>query len=389
MALRAVAEINLAAIERNTARLRGIVDHHRPGHHARVCAVVKAFGYGHGAVPSALAALAGGAVMLGVATATEAAELRAAGVDAPILILGATSAEELPSALASGAELVAWDVGFVAALVEAVGGPGPAATSGSPPLRIHVKLDTGLGRLGTRSIDQALAVVRAVLDAAPSLELAGVMTHLATADGDQEFVREQLSRFGPFVAESRALARGDIVAHAANSAATLINPASHFDMVRPGIAIYGADPMNHDPADHGLEPALALRSYVAAVKPIAVGESTGYGRTFIAAADSVIATIPIGYGDGVPRALADNCDVLIGGRRYPLRGMVSMDNITAELGPASGVSVGDRATLIGTDGDERQTAEDIARRLGTISYEVLCGISRRVPRTYHHDGRPA
>ncbi len=389
MALRAVAEINLAAIERNTARLRGIVDHHRPGHHARVCAVVKAFGYGHGAVPAALAALAGGATTLGVATAIEAAELRAVGIDAPILILGAISAEELGGALASGAELVAWDRGFIEALIDAVSGRGLAATSGSPPVRIHVKLDTGLGRLGTRSPEQALALVRAILDASPWLELAGVMTHLASAESDREFTREQLSRFGPFVAESRALARADIVAHAANSAATLIHPAAHFDMVRPGIAIYGADPMNRDPADHGLEPALALRSYVAAVKPIAAGESAGYGRRFIAAADSVIATIPIGYGDGVPRALADNCDILIGGRRFPLRGMVSMDNITVELGTDSGIAVGDRATLIGVDGGERQTAEDIANRLGTISYEVLCGISRRVPRTYHHDGRPA
>jgi alanine racemase len=388
MALRAVAEVNLAAIERNTALLARLVHHHRPGRRAHVCAVVKAFGYGHGAVPAARAALAGGATMVAVAAAGEAAELREAGVTAPILILGAISAEELPVALASGAELVAWDEDFVADLVRLCAA-GPAATSGSPPVRIHVKLDTGLGRLGTRSSEQALAVVRAIIDAAPSLELAGVTTHLATADGDREFTREQLARFAPFVAEARALARGDIIAHAANSAATLTEPASHLDMVRPGIAIYGADPMNHDPADHGLEPALALRSYVAAVKPIAAGESTGYGRHFVATADSQIATIPIGYGDGLPRALANNCDILIGGRRYPLCGMVSMDNITVDLGPDSGVGVGDRATLIGTDGAERQTAEEIARRLGTISYEILCGISARVPRTYHHDGRPA
>jgi len=256
-------------------------------------------------------------------------------------------------------------------------------------VRIHVKLDTGMGRLGTRSLDHALDIVRAVIDAAPVLELAGVTTHLATADGDQEFASEQLARFGPLVSQARALAGVTIVAHAANSAATLLNSASHFDMVRPGIAIYGADPLNHDPADHELEPALALRSYVAAVKPIAVGESTGYGRHFIATSDSHIATIPIGYGDGLPRALANNCDVLIGGWRYPLRGMVSMDNITVEVGSDPAVKVGDTVTLIGTDGDERQTVEDIALRLGTISYEVLCGISRRVPRTYHHDGRPA
>ncbi len=200
--------------------------------------------------------------------------------------------------------------------------------------------------------------------------------------------RGQLKIFEPFVAEVRALATDDVIVHAANSPAILREPASHFDMVRAGIALYGCDPMNRDPAEHGLEPAMALRSYVAALKPIAAGESTGYGRHFIAEQDSVIATLPIGYGDGLPRALANNCDVLIGGRRYPLRGMVSMDNITVDVGLNPIVRVGDRATLIGVDGGERQTAEDIARRLGTISYEVVCMVSRRVPRVYHRDGSP-
>ncbi len=195
--------------------------------------------------------------------------------------------------------------------------------------------------------------------------------------------------FEPFVSESRALATDDITVHAANSAGILQVPGSDFDMVRAGIALYGADPMNDDPADHGLEPALALYSYVATVKPIAAGQSTGYGRRFVARRDSHIATIPIGYGDGFVRAFANNCDVLIGGRRYPVCGMVSMDNITVDIGPEPAVAVGDRVTLIGTDGDERQTAEELSRRVGTIAYEVLCWISSRVPRVYHHDGRPA
>jgi alanine racemase len=253
---------------------------------------------------------------------------------------------------------------------------------------VHVKLDTGLGRLGTRSVEQALELVRTVIDAGPALELAGVMTHLATADSDHEFAKAQLAAFRPFVAEARALARTDIVAHAANSAAILLIPESHFDLVRAGIAIYGGDPLNEDPAEYGLEPALTLRTYVAAVKPIAVGESTGYGRHFIAETPSNIATLPIGYADGLPRALANNCDVLIAGRRYPLCGMVSMDNITVDVGLDPVVALGDRATLIGSDGNERQTAEDLARRIGTINYEVLCAISRRVPRIYHRDGAP-
>lgn len=377
MALRAVAEVNLAAIERNAARLRD-----RIPPRTRLCAVVKCDGYGHGAVQSARAALRGGASVLAVATAAEAGELRQAGFDVPILVLGAISDEELPIAIAAGAELTVWNPAFVARLRA-------AAAAAPAPIGLHVKLDTGLGRLGTRETGEALATVHAVLEARPALRLAGVMTHFATADGDRGFVAGQLEQFKPFVAEARALAPTDIVVHAANSPAILRVPESHFDMVRAGIALYGADPMNNDPADHGLEPALALRSYVAAVKPIAPGQSTGYGRRFVAEHPGYIATLPIGYGDGLVRALAGNCDALIGGRRYPLCGMVSMDNITVDVGPEAVVVCGERATLIGTDGRERQTAEDLARRAGTISYEVLCWISRRVPRFYHHDGRPA
>jgi alanine racemase len=376
MALRAVAEVNLSAIERNAVRLR-----ERIGAHRQLCAVVKADGYGHGAAQAARAALRGGASVLAVATALEAGELRRDGPDAPILVLGAISPEELPVAVAARAELTAWDLGFIEQLRT-------LARSADAPIRVHVKLDTGLGRLGTREPGLALAVTRAVLEAAPALELAGVMTHFATSDSDQEFVAEQLAAFKPFVAEARALATAELTVHAANSAAALLTPASHFDMVRAGIALYGGDPMNADPADHGLEPALALRSYVAAVKPIAAGESTGYGRRFIAGHDTNMATLPIGYADGVPRALANNCDVLIRGRRYPLRGMVSMDNITVDVGSETAVRIGHRATLIGVDGAERQTAEDLARRIGTISYEMLCWISRRVPRVYHRDGSP-
>ncbi len=178
-----------------------------------------------------------------------------------------------------------------------------------------------------------------------------------------------------------------IVVHAANSAATLREPASHFDMVRCGIAIYGCDPMNEDPAAHGLEPALELTSYVAAVKLARAGDSAGYGRRFVAARDTWIATVPIGYADGIRRALTNNCDVLIGGRRYPVVGTVSMDNITVSLGSSAGsVRCGDRVTIIGVDGAERQTAEEVARRIGTINYEILCGITARVPRAYHRDG---
>ena len=375
MPLRAIARVNLSAIERNAARLRaGLAEG------AELCAVVKADGYGHGAIPAASAALAGGAGSLAVATADEAAELREGAIDAPVLVMGAISSDELPVALAAGAQLVAWDQRFVDEVAREAGA--------NAPVGLHVKLDSGMGRLGTRDADAALALAERISEAGPALQLVGAMTHFATADDDPEFMRAQLETYGEFVERLRPR-WPELTLHAANSAATLRTEQTHFGMVRCGIAIYGCDPMHDDPAAHRLEPALELRSYVAAVKPARPGESAGYGRRFVADRETWIATLPIGYADGVRRALTNNCDVLIGGRRYPLVGTVSMDNVTVDVGPEPQVAVGDEATLIGRDGAERQIAEDLAARIGTINYEILTGISRRVPRTYHRDGRPA
>ncbi|MGZ4195827.1 MAG: alanine racemase [Solirubrobacteraceae bacterium] len=374
MPLRATAAVNLAAIERNVATLR-----RRLTGGSELCAVVKADGYGHGASQAAQAALTGGATSLAVATADEAGELRAAGIEAPLLVMGAVSIQELEVALAVDAELIAWDPAFVEAVRRAVR---------SRPVRLHVKLDTGMGRLGTRDERQALAVAEVVAASSPQLELAGAMTHFATADDDPEFMERQLKAFEPFARELRRH-WPQIALHAANSAATLREPRSHLTLVRCGIAIYGCDPMHQDPDPYNLEPALELRSYVAAVKPAQPGDSAGYGRRFISPGETWIATLPIGYGDGIRRALTNNCDVLIGGRSYPLVGTVSMDNITVDLGPEPVAREGEPATIIGRDGTQRQTAEDLARRIDTINYEVLTGISRRVPRVYHRDGEPA
>jgi alanine racemase len=375
--LRALARVNLAAISRNVARLRGGLTGA-----AELCAVVKADGYGHGAVPAARAALAGGATWLAVATAEEAASLRAAGISSPVLVMGAVSDDELPVAVAARAELVAWSSRFVDQVERAVGSAGAGA------VRIHVKLDTGMGRLGTRGVGDAVEVASRVAAARPVLELAGAMTHFASADEDPEFTATQLSRFEPFVRELRERSPA-IVVHAANSAATLREPASHFDLVRCGIAVYGGDPMNVDPFLHGLEPALELTSYVAAVKRALPGESAGYGRRWVAGGETWIATVPVGYGDGFRRAFSNNCEVLIRGRRYPVVGTVSMDNITVEVFVEDAVRCGDAVTLIGADGDDRVTAEELARRIDTINYEILCGLSARVPRAYHRDGAPA
>jgi alanine racemase len=318
-----------------------------------------------------------------VATADEAASLRAAGIQSPLLVMGAVSDEELPVAVAARADLVVWSSRFVDQVMRVAGSP-----AGAPAVRMHVKLDTGMGRLGTRVSADAVEVASRVAAAGPVLELSGAMTHFASADEDPEFTAAQLARFEPFVRELRGRFPA-VVVHAANSAATLREPASHFDLVRCGIAVYGGDPMNVDPLGHGLEPALALTSYVAAVKRALPGDSTGYGRRWVASNETWIATVPVGYGDGIRRALSDRFDVLIGGRRYPVVGTVSMDNITVEVFVGDAVRCGDVVTLIGADGDERVTAEELARRIDTISYEIFCGMSSRVPRAYHRDGVPA
>jgi len=370
---RAVARVNLAAIGRNVARLA------REAEPAALCAVVKADGYGHGMVPCARAAMGAGASWLAVATAHEAAGLRAGGLDAvPILVLGALTDAELGVALEAAADITVWTLEHVAALRAA-----------GRPARVHVKLDTGMGRLGTRDPEEATAVVEAVA-AAESLELVGAWTHFATADdrGDAFFGR-QLAAFRAWAEPLRARHPG-LLLHAANSAALLRDVASHFDLVRPGVAIYGLDPLGEDPAARDLEPALELASVVAAVKPVAPGESVGYGRRWRAQRDTLVATVPIGYGDGYRRGLSNCGEALLHGVRIPLVGTVSMDNVTFDVGAAGlGPQVGDDVVLIGAQGAERITAEDLARLLDTINYEVTCAITARVPRIYHRDGGPA
>ncbi|HMD51597.1 MAG TPA: alanine racemase [Solirubrobacteraceae bacterium] len=369
---RASARVNLAAIERNCVRLcSGLAG---PG---ALCAVVKADGYGHGAVASARAALAGGASWLAVADGREALELREAGLrDVPVLVMGALSRVELEEALAAEGEVIVWNERRLQEVAAAGGG------------RVHVKLDSGMGRLGTRESDQATAVALAALRT-PGVQLAGLMTHFATADelGDDGFFAEQLLRFTRWARALKA-EHPELIVHAANSAATLRDPEAQFDMVRCGVAIYGMDPFGRDPALRGLEPALELSSYVAEVKPCGEGESAGYGRRFVAERDTLLGVLPIGYGDGWRRNLSNNADVLIGGLRHPLVGTVSMDSITVDLGPdpAARELEGQPAILIGIQGSERITAEEVARRLETINYEVTCALTSRVRRIYHRDG---
>lgn len=368
-AARALARVSVGAVERNCAHLGSLLTGG-----AELCAVVKSDGYGHGAVECARAAQRGGASWLAVASAGEAALLRAAGLTGPILAMGALTRTETATALAADADIVVWEPEFASAIAERVGDSGP-------PARVHVKLDSGMGRLGAIDSEQTRAVA-AIAAADERLELVGLMTHFATADepGDDHFPA-QLGRFTA-VADELSAAHPGLIVHAANSAAVYRDPASHFDMARCGVAIYGLDPFQDDPATHGLEPALELEVAVGAVRRFGTGWSAGYGRRWTASEPTWVATLPIGYGDGWRRALTNDCDVLIGGRRHPLVGTVSMDNITVDLGPRTEVEPGDVAVLIGVQGGERILAEEVARRLGTINYEVTCALTARVPRTY-------
>ncbi|HEX8753728.1 MAG TPA: alanine racemase [Solirubrobacterales bacterium] len=365
---RAVARIDFEAVRANCTRLKAELGE------AELCAVVKADGYGHGAEGCAAAALAGGATRLSVATAKEAEQLGRRFPHVPLLTMGALTPQEVDAMLAAGSEVAVWREGARDLLAD-------RARALGRPARVHVKHDSGMGRLGNPDPGEVLAVARACA-ADPDLELTGLWTHFATADepdGDDGYFETQIERFDAVVAAVRS-EFPDLTVHAANSAAVFRDRRSHYDMARCGVAIYGLDPFQGDPAERGLRPALSLRSYVADVKRFPQGASAGYGQKWAAPVETMVGVIPLGYGDGVRRALTNNAEVLVGGRRRPLVGTVSMDNVTVDLGPGSAVQPGEEAVLIGAQGEETILAEEVAARLGTINYEVTCAISARVPR---------
>jgi alanine racemase len=364
---RAVARIDFDAIRANCGRLKQEL-----GEGVELCAVVKADGYGHGADGAAGAALAGGATRLAVATAAEAEQIGRRYQHIPLLTMGSLTAEEVDIVLSAGSEVTVWREDFRRLLAD-------RARAQGRPARVHVKHDSGMGRLGNPDPAEVLALARAC-DADPDLELAGVWTHLATADEmDSAYFDEQLDRFDP-VAQAVKADFPTAIAHAANSAAVFRDRRSHYDLVRCGVAMYGLDPFQRDPAEQGLRPALSLHSYVADVKRFAAGASAGYGQRWRAPEQTCVGVVPVGYGDGVRRALSNNAEVLIRGARLPLVGTVSMDNITIDLGPETEVEPGDDVVLIGAQGEDAILAEEIAARLDTINYEVPCALSARVPR---------
>ena len=352
--------IDLAAIRHNVAHLRSLLC---PG--SRMLVAVKADGYGHGTLPVARAAVAAGAHGVAVATAEEAVNLRDAGFRGGILVMGPLYS------LDQYEEMAGQDVDF-AVVSDHMAGVLPTLRGSGLKLRVHLKIDSGMNRQGLfpEQVDPFLESIRGI----PEIELAGVMTHFACVTEDPGTVDFQLQRFLPAVERVRREWPA-VVAHAANSAATVCASHSHLDMVRCGCAVYGLSPWQEDALSEGLLPALAWRSQVALVKRVARGEGVGYGHTFRPEHPTDVALVPIGYGDGVFRALSNNGEVLIRGRRYPVAGRISMDSFGVDVGTDGAVHVGDTVTLIGPDGDDRITVEEVAKRLGTINYEVTCDIA--------------
>lgn len=369
MPRRAVAHVDLAAITDNVRFLREQLTGD-----AELCAVIKADGYGHGIDRVAAAAVEGGATRLAVVTTNEAAVVAKLKLDAQLLVLAPVPADDLIATIETGAELTAWSP-------TQIGDIQRAAILLDREVGVHVKLDTGMGRFGARKEDEAFAALDAAA-AASNVVPRAVWTHFATADepGDDYFP-QQLARFTHF-AERAKERHPQLLVHAANSAALMRDPASHFDFARCGIAIYGLDPFHEDSLERGLKPALSLHSYVASVRDVAPGESVGYGRKFTATERTSIATIPIGYGDGWRRILSNSCEVLIAGTRYPQVGTISMDSFMVDLGFSATVDMGTPVTLIGSEADERISTEDVAKRASTINYEITCGLTTRTARDY-------
>jgi alanine racemase len=366
---RAWADVSLEAVRANVRELRRIA---AP---AEVCAVVKADGYGHGAAPVARAALEGGATWLAVAHVAEAAALRAEGIDAHILLLSEPTEDQVHHAVRLGLHVTAYTKELITKL-------GAAAEATGMSVPVHLKVDTGMHRVGARPQD-ALSLATAV-DEHPALELQAVWTHCAVADEPAHpFTHEQLARFEAVLGDLDGAGIDVPLRHAANSAGAIAHPASRYDLVRCGIAVYGIPPAPALAGAAALTPAVRLATEVAYVKDVAAGERISYGLRHRFERDTVVATLPIGYADGVFRRLGlESQEVLIGGRRHPMVGVVTMDQVMVDVGPDSTVRAGDEAVLLGAQGDERVSPDEWAERLGTIAYEVVCALGPRVERRH-------
>jgi alanine racemase len=363
------AEIDLGAIAANVRTLKALTSAH-----TLFMAVVKADGYGHGAVQVARAALAAGADRLGVATVDEALALRGAAIGVPLHLLSEPPATAVDLILDHDIIPTVASREFAIAL-------GAAAASRGMTARYHLKVDTGMNRIGVRAEDTAEFSAR--LAGVNGLALEGTFTHFATADvpGDWDFDR-QLERFADAIEQMRTEGVAPGIVHGANSPATILHPESHFDMVRCGVAIYGLHPSSFTRGAIELEPAMSVKARVLLAKRIGMGEGVSYGLTYHAVAPTVIATLPLGYADGVHRVLSNVMSALVGGERVSQVGRVCMDQLMIEVPRRVDVRAGDEVVLVGEQGDERITMDELAELAGTINYELACSFGMRLPRVY-------
>lgn len=370
--MQAEAVVDLDAIRANTAYLAEGAARHSAG----LMAVVKADGYGHGAVPSALAALAGGASWLGVCTVGEALELRAAGIDAPMLAWLLAPGTAFAPAIAANVDLGVSSPRLLDEMIAAARGVGR-------PVRVHLKVDTGLGRSGATAADWPdllTAAGKAVAEG--TVEVIGVWSHFAYADAPgHPTVTAQIAGFHEALDVAERHGIRPQVRHLANSAATLTLPEAYFDLVRPGVSIYGLSPIPHWPAARQLRPAMTLRGEILIAKRLPAGHGVSYGHTYHTSSEATLAVVPLGYADGVPRH-ASNCGpVWLGGARRTIAGRVCMDQFVVDVGDDD-VRAGDEVILFGPGDNGEPTADDWADAIGTINYEIVTRIGPRVPRTY-------
>jgi len=359
-----VAEVSLGALRNNLREAQRLV-----GPQVQVMAVVKADGYGHGAVGAARAFLEAGAAVLGTSSVAEAVDLRRAGVDAPIVVLGGVFPGEEGDVATHDLAAGVWSFETVRALANARAGR---------TIRLHVKIDTGMTRLGLdlpdvrRFADEVRGIAGVAID--------GIYSHFATADAvETAAAQAQIVRFGEAI-ESLGLRPPHV--HLANSAAVLSQPSAHFSLVRPGIMLYGCAPAPHLAPRAALRPALRLRTAVAQVRRVPAGRAVGYGGTYVTSRPSVIATLPIGYADGLHRLASNRGWMVVRGQRAPIAGRVCMDHVMLDVTDVPGVTTGDDVVVVGAQGGAEVTADELARWCETIAYEVLTSVGKRVPRVY-------
>jgi len=362
-------EIDLQAVGHNTRVLRQLTDHQ-----ARLMAIVKADAYGHGAVSVSRQALACGADWLGVATLDEALELRTAGIPAPILILGYTPENRAEGVILANVRQGVFEFSLAQALSR-------AATRIGRQARIHIKVDTGMGRIGFRAGAEAVAAVQAIA-ALPGIVVEGLFTHLAAADAaDKSCTRRQLDLFAEVWQKLKGKGIHVPLRHAANSAAIIDLPESHLDMVRMGIALYGLYPSEEVTAARvELQPAMTLKARIIQVKEVPANTPISYGMTFVTPHPTRIATLPLGYADGYPRLFSNRAQVLVRGQRAPIVGRVCMDQLMVDVGSIPGVEAGEEVVLLGQQAGERLAAAELADWAKTIHYEIVTRMSPRLER---------